>query len=361
MIVTRNETFVDWTFSGAHANEMAATVGSGLLRGYIYFRYAYDMLKEGEEIEREVSYVHLSDGSQYELGTGLSSEKIDIVYEGQTGDGEVSLKVNGKVGIGVSSITRNVTIKYDDGRVPVLDTEQLDVILDSLEDSLTEDMVSTAEAVKTELSDKVSSVAIDLETTCNSKVENAKASLQASITSIQKEIQGLSNKITSRVPAGRWALKTSHVPGGSGSSGAGFYNLIEEGPKAVFPSGSIYTFDDTRKGLSVSSTAFPFPRVISIVLSLTLGVPVDFNAPVSILLIGAKDDNVYGRAVVTLDGSYMTTGGKASNVQFALQSYVGTNGTGHPLVDGGLKLVMHNGGSSTVEVVEGSSVYLTLL
>lgn len=359
MIVTRQETFVDWSYSGAHANELAATVGNGLLRGYIYFRYAYDMLKAGEKVEREVSFVHLSDGSQYELGTGLSSEKIDIMYEGQTDDGSVTLFVNGKMGVGVSSVTRHVTINYDDGKVPVLDTEQLNGILDDLKQSLTDGMTSTAETVKQELISKVDAVAIDLESKCDSKVVDAKNSLQNSINSLTQELKGLSGKLNARVPVSRWALKQSHVAGGSGEPLAGFYNLIEEGPKNTFGSG-IFTFNQDAKGVTVPSSSFPYPRILTVGLSLTLEIPTGFNAPVSMLLIGAKDDNIYARDILNLESKYLTSGGKSSNIQFQLQSYIGVNGSGHPLVDGGFKLVMHNGGSQTIVVVDGSSVHLIL-
>lgn len=171
MIVTRTETYTDWVYQGAHAGEQAAWIGRGLLKGSIYFRYAYDFLNKGDTVTREVSHVHLSDGSTYELGTGLSSEKITISYEGQTDSNEVTLRVDGKLGIGVSSITRNVTISYDDGKVPVLDTDQLEGVLDELSSSLTASMKDTAEVVKTELRNELSTKLIDLEEKVDGKLK----------------------------------------------------------------------------------------------------------------------------------------------------------------------------------------------
>lgn len=194
MIVTRTETYTDWVYQGAHAGEQAAWIGRGLLKGSIYFRYAYDFLNKGDTVTREVSHVHLSDGSTYELGTGLSSEKITISYEGQTDSNEVTLRVDGKLGIGVSSITRNVTISYDDGKVPVLDTDQLEGVLDELSSSLTASMKDTAEVVKTELRNELSTKLIDLEEKVDGKLKTQ-----------SDTIGGL---IDEKVTAGDLAVKT---------------------------------------------------------------------------------------------------------------------------------------------------------
>lgn len=163
MLITRTETFTDWIYQGAHAGEQAAHVGVGLFKGTIYFRYAHDFLKAGDIIQREESFVHLSDGSTYPLGQGLSSEKITITYHGLDSGGEVILEVEGKpdMGVGVSRVTRNVTIQYDDGKVPVLDTDQLNGMLSGLTESLTESMVDTANAVKEELREELKTGLID--------------------------------------------------------------------------------------------------------------------------------------------------------------------------------------------------------
>lgn len=78
MLITRTEMFTDWVFQGAHAGEQAATVGRGLMRGHIYFRYADDFLKAGETIQREISFVELSDGSTYELGGSVSRVQFSV-------------------------------------------------------------------------------------------------------------------------------------------------------------------------------------------------------------------------------------------------------------------------------------------
>lgn len=195
MLVTRTEMFTDWSYEGAHMGEQAATVGRGLMSGHIYFRYAYDFLDTGERVQRERSFVELSDGSTYELGSGESAEKITIIDDGITSGGEVHLEVRGKpsIGVGVSRILRHVTIEYDDGKVPVLDTDQLNGVLKQLSDSLTESMVSTAEAVKdelrTELSSKLADVQVNLQNQCNETVNRSAEALREEIDESAQGIQ----------------------------------------------------------------------------------------------------------------------------------------------------------------------------
>lgn len=194
MKITRTERYTDWVFQGAHAGEQAASVGVGLFRGSIYFRHAHDNLQSGDTIDREEFFVELSDGSTYELGTGLSGEKVAITNHGVTSSGDVYLEVVGKTafGVGVSKVYRNVTISFDDGKVPVLDTEQLNGILDNLKGSLTASMQDTADAVKKEAFDKVETMGISLKDDCNSTVKTAKAEVEGKVTALENRFE--SNK-----------------------------------------------------------------------------------------------------------------------------------------------------------------------
>lgn len=198
MIVTRTERFTDWLFQGVHMNEVAATVGNGLLAGHIYFRYAHDFIKEGEKVLRSRSFITLSDGSVYELGAGAVSSKVTVIDHGVTSSGDVHLEVRGidGSGIGVQSITRDVTIQYDDGKVPVLDEDQLKIIMSGLHDSLEESMVETAETVKAELREELNTIAIDVKQECAQATNAAKAELTSKINS---EIATVSGKVDTEV------------------------------------------------------------------------------------------------------------------------------------------------------------------
>lgn len=201
MIVTRNERYTDWLFQGVHMHEEAATVGNGLLSGHIYFRYATDFLKEGERILRSRSFIVLSDSSTYELGEGAVSSKVTVIDHGLTSGGEVHLEVRGidGSGIGVHSITRDVTIEYDDGKIPVLDEDQLKVIMSGLHDSLEESMVETAEAVKAELREELQTIAIDVKQDCTNTVNASANTLRGEIASAVGVVDGRVSTVDERV------------------------------------------------------------------------------------------------------------------------------------------------------------------
>lgn len=219
MIVTRNERYTDWVYQGVHMHEESATHGEGLLSGHIYYRYSHDFLKEGEEIQREKSFIHLSDGSEYELGTGLSSEKITVMYHGQTSDGSVHIEVRGNpsIGVGVQSIQRAVTIAYDDGKVPVLDTDQLQGIMTELHDSLSESMVATAETVKQELRNELNTIAIDVKQECASTTETAVNTLRTEMTAtldgVRAEVSTAVGAVDAKVGVLREYLDTHTIIG----------------------------------------------------------------------------------------------------------------------------------------------------
>lgn len=194
MLITRTESYTDWSYQGALAGETAAWNGVGLYEGSIYFRHSHDTLKPGERILREEFFVELSDGSTYPLGEGASREKITITNHGTTSDGSVYLEVKGNpaYGVGVSRVTQNITVEFDDGRVPVLDTDQLTEILGNLRDSLTQSMQDTANAVKQEAFARVDTMGIELKDTCNSTVSAAKADVESKVTALDGRFE--SNK-----------------------------------------------------------------------------------------------------------------------------------------------------------------------
>lgn len=216
MLVTRTVTSTSWMYQGAQAYEKAAWVGVGLFYGFIYFRNAYDNLNKGERVLRTEFFVELSDGSTYPLGDGASREKITITNLGINPDGNVSLKVEGRddMGIGVHRILRHDTIEFDDGRVPVLDTDQLNGILAELNDSLTTSMVNTAEAVKAELRDELQTGMIDvkdqMESSVNSKIHNAREEISTEIDQDVEAVKSdLSGIMDSKVEAAKGELLTN--------------------------------------------------------------------------------------------------------------------------------------------------------
>lgn len=191
MLITRTETYTDWVYQGALADETAAWNGVGLYEGSIYFRHSHDALKPGERILREEFFVELSDGSTYPLGEGASREKITIINHGTTSDGSVYLEVKGNpaYGVGVSRVTQNITVEFDDGRVPVLDTEQLNGVLSQLNDSLTASMKDTAEAVKQEAFARVDTMGIALKDSCDANVEAAKVAIEEKVNALDRRFE----------------------------------------------------------------------------------------------------------------------------------------------------------------------------
>lgn len=187
MLITRTETYTDWVYQGALAGETAAWNGVGLYEGSIYFRHSHDALKPGERILREEFFVELSDGSTYPLGEGASGEKVTILNHGTTSDGSVYLEVKGNpdYGVGVYRVTQNITVEFDDGRVPVLDTEQLDEVLSQLNDSLTTSMKDTADAVRRELREELRTGVEDSKQDCNMRTEAVKNELTTSLDSLR--------------------------------------------------------------------------------------------------------------------------------------------------------------------------------
>lgn len=202
MLVTRQEQFTAWIYQGAHMGERAATVGVGLMDGYIYFRPSNDSIGSDERILRDKYYVELSDETEYPLGEGESAHKITIKDLGYL-NGEARVQVIGKpeVGVGVSRILRRVTIEYDDGKVPVLDTDQLNGILAELNDNLEQSMVGTAEAVKEELRQEVANSVIDTKSYCDTKITEASEALSTSIESVRGEMRSSVTNLDTKVDA----------------------------------------------------------------------------------------------------------------------------------------------------------------
>lgn len=203
MLVTKTVNSTLWMFQSKQMGEQAATVGRGLMTGYIYWRHAFDFLQSGERILREEYFVELSDGSVYPLGQGAASSKITIVDLGLLEGGETGIHVIGKpeVGVGVSRVLYSAVVEYDDGKVPVLDTDQLNGILAELNDNLEQSMVSTAETVKEELRQEVANSVVDSKSYCDAKVSEASETLSSSVESVRGEMRNSITNMDTKVDA----------------------------------------------------------------------------------------------------------------------------------------------------------------
>ncbi|WEU68291.1 hypothetical protein TARRARE_45 [Escherichia phage vB_Ec_Tarrare] len=368
MLVTRTATYTDWIFMAAHANERVDDIGQGLLEGHIYFRYAYDMLNDGDEVVREVSHVHLSDGSTYPLGEGVSSEKIDITYHGLTSDGSVYLEVNGHKGIGVSSITRTLTIQYDDGKVPVLDTDQLKGILSELHDSLEASMINTANAVKEELRDELETKVLDAKESCNEATEAVNTELTAKIANESGRIDSLtSTLVTVQGNLDTTMKRVGKISPNMGKWSFGRYtinskqtnNLLAAAPTALAPEGSIFTYDDTNKVFKMSGGAAPTDRILRV--TFTTGIDTlsaDYRGYLSFMLRNSSG------GVLASDMRFLNMDAgltqQLSAIQFSLELYLEAS-KGHPVYNSGIQLAFHNSANTALAILSGGVASFTLL
>lgn len=392
MLVTRTETYTDWVYSSAHANETAATVGRGLMVGHIYFRYSYDMLKEGDTVSREVSHVHLSDGSTYELGSGLSSEKIDITFSGLTGDGHVYLEVNGKKGIGVSSITRNITIEYDDGKVPVLDTEQLDGVLNELSKELTASMVDTANAIKAEVMEKVETVRIEAVQESKEHVESVRVALVQEIDSAKAEstshsesikqellrktdevkralegsLEGAVTEIKGTLSEHRdYANDTVHMTLGS----IGRYtihantdnNLLYASPD--FREGNVkFEYVSANKTIRVKDGLSPRNRILRVTYKSTWEIQDAMaNGFLFFRLVNPADNNRIMAQTVVPFARPSGFDENSAEMQISLELFLPTGSHNHPAITGGIQLKVHNASEHSVVMQSGGVMSLLLI
>lgn len=209
MVVTKTTRYTDWSFQGVHANEVGATVGNGLLFGFIYFRHSYDFLQEGDKVLREVHLVELSDGTITEMRDARQEHrlniqnKVNIVSHGLQPDGTICLQVFGKVdvGIGVSRVLRDVTVEYDDGRTPVLGNEQLEALLEQLRESLTQSMKDTAAAIKQELRNELDSRLTSTKEELKQLVAATDTKLATSVSNLKTTMEGYFRDADSRYEA----------------------------------------------------------------------------------------------------------------------------------------------------------------
>lgn len=193
MLVTKTETYTDWSFQATHMGELATPNRQGLLDGYIYYRYAHDFLKEGERLVSETSSVVLTDGSVYPLGQGEAQIKgVRITYLGQDASGDVSIHVQGDrtIGIGVSTITRTAIIEYDDGKVPVLDREQLDEILDEVKGTLQSGVETAVATAKSELQSEINNTRVEIEEDIRENVDYLTQSFESTVQEARTELTG---------------------------------------------------------------------------------------------------------------------------------------------------------------------------
>lgn len=357
MIVTRTESYTDWVFQGAHAGEVAARVGVGLFRGSIYFRHAHDNLKAGDEIVREEFFVELSDGTKYKLGAGASAEKISVIQEPMTSSGEVHLEVVGKdsVGVGVSRVTRNVSISYDDGRVPVLDTDQLNIVIAELNDSLTASMVDTAEKVKDELREELNTGVSDAKQACSDATSAVKTELTSQITTIQSSIKDLLEAAKYRAPVARWTIAVNSVSSNTAR------NLLDIAPTNKFGS-ALFVYNENTKAVTLTADAFGVPRVLRVDLALNLSTTSDFGDDDIALVVWDKSTNsVIARNVLRLSYNKLAESESlVSYLQFGAHLYVGADASNHTVTKDGIAVHLHNYGRGDITLHPGSRMTLSL-
>lgn len=363
MLVTKTEMFTDWSYEGAHMGEQAATVGRGLMSGHIYFRYAYDFLQDGETIKREMSFIELSDGSTYELGTGACASKITVIDHGLTSGGEVYIEVIGKpeVGVGVSRILRHVTIEYDDGKVPVLDTDQLDEVLKQLSDGLTQSMIDTANAVKQEVNARIDTAEITLEQKCNTAVasmgEAVRAELDESVQGLQEDLDdwvssagSTHNRFTQDIETLKQGVSTLEdsaatikmvrydTPGRYTINNGVTTNLLVTPPTEVLRSDAM-AYNAEHKTIKVTTGASPRVRLLRV--TLTAGIDAGDLCDGNIYLsLRNSNDAMLVQSLwpVTRSKLERTT----ERVQFSLEMIIDANSTTHPALTNGIRVVAFN-------------------
>lgn len=373
MIITRTERYTDWYYQGAQSTEVAATVGRGLLKGHIYYRYSHDALKEGDTLDREKSFVILSDGSEYELGTGLSSEKITIVYHGETSDKMVHIEVQGKddVGVGVQSIQRDMTISYDDGKTPVLDTEQLNGILTKLSESLTESMKDTAESVKQELSNQIETVGIDLEAKCEKAVEasattlrqeikTATTGLNSAVADFNVKVQLMENKqaeiernIANRILVAEWTVGRFTM-----NTEDHYVNLFFAPPRNPIGDTEFFRYNAPYKSMNMVTSAFPRGRILQFSGRLSLEIGEGFEGTISLILMNAAGSTL-ARHPLWIKGSDITNAARNSHyVNFQVSTYADAT---HAVCGTGVYVAAHKKGPQTVAVREDSHITMSVM
>lgn len=373
MIVTRTERYTDWVYQGALAGETAATVGIGLLEGHIYYQYSHDHLNAGDVILREKSFVHLSDGSEYELGTGASSEKVDITYHGQASDGSVQIDVKGRpdLGVGVQSIQRVITISYDDGKVPVLDTDQLKGILAELSDNLTSGMESTAEAVKEELRQEVANALVDgkayadtikstvdasLEshkTTLDSRMDSISSDLVTLSTKVEEGLQGVTESISKDLPqAAKWTVGTYQV------NNRQLNNILSYPPSLAEGSGA-FTHSSLMRSMVLDKEYITRDRMLTITACLQFETPNDYAGFLSVLTRKSGEQTNLARASLYVQHDVITQ----EYIQFTLKVFIPlAEKDTHPVVTNGLTMGVHqiNNIDLNARVKEGSYILYQL-
>lgn len=365
MIVTRTEMFTDWVFQAAHSGEQSATVGRGLMSGHIYFRYAYDFLKAGETVQREMSFVELSDGSTYELGTGESASKVTITNHGVVSGGEIHLEVTGVSGqgIGVNRVLRHVTIAYDDGKTPVLDTEQLDGILDSLSESLTQSMVDTANAVKQELRNELNTnladVQIRVQNIVNENLQGVRNDISGLQTSLREweetttdTLNGLNKRIDSiNVPA--VAHMQCATPGQYTIDAGSTNNLVGVAPEGM--SGSTFVWDSTNKTIKVAGGAYHKDRMMRVTVTSDLVLREGADGAVYLGLRHGDNGAVGAQQVIYVNRAKM--GENVSRIQFSVETLIAAGDSTHPALTTGYRLVAAN--RAGANVIFGNRATLT--
>lgn len=387
MLVTRTETFTDWSYEGAHMGEQAATVGIGLMSGHIYFRYAYDFLQAGESVQRERSFIELSDGSIYELGTGESAEKITVIDHGLTSGGEVYLEVIGKpeIGVGVSRILRHVTIEYDDGKVPVLDTEQLEEVMTELSEHLTQSMVDTAEAVKQELRNElntsVADVQVNMQNVLQERLTETKSEINGNVNEVREDLTETNTKVSevssaldgwvdsatesmNRLTARLDALVIPSIqdtqgftPGQYTTQHGNTVNLLHALPNSWVNSWCVYRPQlktVSLEGGHVSQSN----RILRAILTTNLNIGADALGPLHISLRNDQDV-VICQTTMFINRTKMPE--RLLNCQFILETLIPAGNSTHSAIQNGVRISGYNACGAQVIFESGATIRFELL
>lgn len=360
MIVTRNERYTDWIYQGVHMHEQAATHGEGLLSGHIYYRYSHDFLKDGEEIQREKSFIHLSDGSEYELGTGLSSEKITVIYHGQTSDESIHIEVKGNpaIGVGVQSIQRAVTIAYDDGKIPVLDTDQLQGIITELHDSLSASMVATAEAVKEELRNELNTIAIDVKQECAQTTEAAKAEMvtkidsevaevETAVATVDTKLTALNENIDTRTIVGMATVGQYTIPVGS------HVNILHGQFEDSRWHNPLLEYNDTLKTIKLTTGISPRNRMATFMWTGNLRIDDDYNNFIEMHIRNTRGDTLAMKHFYFFRST--STPNVLTRVQMSVDLFIKANDSAAILEDG-IRIEFTRGGTNGVVLRSGGEL-----
>lgn len=378
MLTTKQAEYVVWIYQGAGMGATAATVGEGLMDGYIYFRPTDDFLNEGERILRDDYYVDLSDGSEYVLGQGASSSKVHITNLAYL-NGDARIKVTGipDVGVGVARIVRRVVIEYNDNRVAVLDEAQLNTVTKDLHDEVSKSLEALNTDVKAVLRQEMESLGNELKDTLHDEITEADnevllkvdnristlrgeiepriITLESDLKTLTGTIESINTNLTAALDAkariGRWSFGQYTVSPNN-------FNNVLFAPPTVIKGDPVYIYSTQNKAIALDQTFAGVDRIFKATCTATIEVPDGYAGYVTLHL-----RNVVG-GTYAQDMKFISRANGLSNVppavQFTVELYIPEDAHGHPLYSQGLRLEYNNTGPANI-VVKPGNITLTLL